>query len=148
MVGGGHEERIRHFGRAIEIEPDYAPAHAGMALAYITGVSWCQLWSPRDGVAKGKEIAQKAIELDPTLADGYVAMGLARMNFDWDWAGAEKDLKKALELNPNSPVALDTYANFLMMRGRFDEAVGLLRKGHWSWIPCRRRFTRSGATYL
>jgi serine/threonine-protein kinase len=79
-------------------------------------------------VPKGKEIAQKAIRLDPTLADGYIAMGMARMNFDWDWAGAEKDLKKALELNPNSALALDTYTNFLAIQGRFDEAVMLQKR--------------------
>ena len=119
----GATNALRHFRRAIEIEPNYAPAHAGMALVIITGSGWLQIWPPREGVPKGKEIAQKAIELDPTLADGYIALGQALMNFDWDWAGAEKALKKALELNPNSPLALDSYTNFLAMQGRFDEAV-------------------------
>jgi len=117
----GATNALLHFRRAIEIEPNYAPAHAGMALVYTAG--WLQVWPPREWVPKGKEIAQKAIQLDSKLADGYIAMGMARMNFDWDWAGAQKDLKKALELSPNSPLALDFYSNFLQVQGRFDEAV-------------------------
>ena len=114
---------ILHFGRAIEIEPDYAPAHAGMALAYISASTFVQLWPSREGVPKGKEIAQKAIELDAALAEGYIARGLARLDYDWDWDGAENDYKKALELSPNSALALDSYATLLPLRGRFDEAV-------------------------
>jgi TolB-like protein/Flp pilus assembly protein TadD len=116
-----------YFQKAIQIEPDYAPAHAGLAIVYITGSGWMQFWSPA-GVPIGKEFAQKAMQLDPTLAEGYVAMGWARMNFDWDWAGAEKDLRKAVELNPRSPLALDAYAGFLLIRGRFDEAITALNK--------------------
>jgi adenylate cyclase len=122
---------LRNFQKAIEIEPDYAPAHAGLALAYVDASTWNNigLWSPREGVPKGKEAAQKAIQLDPMLPDGYVAMGFARMNFDWDWAGAEKDFKRALELSPHSPLALDAYASFLLLaRGRLDEAIAVVNK--------------------
>ena len=113
----GLNNALSHFRRAIEIVPDYAPAHAGMALVYINGGGWMDVWRPRDTVPLGLEFAQKAIQLDPTLADGYAARGWARMNFDWDWANAAKDCKKAVELNPNSVLALDTYANFLMVSG-------------------------------
>ena len=124
----GMTNAVRHFGRAIAIEPDYAPAHAGMALAYVSGSTFVQSWSPPEGVAKGKEVAQKAVQLDPTVADGYVAMGFARMIFDWDWTAAEKDFKKALELNPNSTVALDAYTNYLVIQGHFDEAVAVQKR--------------------
>ena len=122
---------LRYFQKAIEIEPEYAPAHAGTALAYVFASTWNNigLWSPREGLPKGRGAAQKAIELDPMLADGYVAMGYARMNFDWDWPGAEKHFKRALELSPQSPLALDAYANFLLfVRGRLDEAVAVLNR--------------------
>ena len=127
----GATNALRHFRRALEIEPDYAPAHAGVALAYVDASTWNNigLWSPREGVPKGEEAAQRAIELDPMLADGYVAMGFARMNFDWNWAGAEKDFKRALELSPHSPLALDAYASFLLLaRGRPDEAIAMLNR--------------------
>jgi serine/threonine-protein kinase len=119
----GMTNSLSHFRRAIEMEPDYAPAHAGMALTYISASTFVQLWPPREGVLKGKKIAQKAIELDPALAEGYYARGLARLNYDWDWDGAESDFKKALELTPNSALALDNYASFLLVRGRHEEAV-------------------------
>jgi TolB-like protein len=117
-----------YFQKAIEIEPDYAPAHAGVALTYLTASTRMSLWPPREGVPQGKEAAQRAIQLDPTLADAYVARGLARFSFDWDWAGAEQDFQRALELNPNSSLALDGYANLLAPRRRFDEAAALLSK--------------------
>ena len=118
----GMQNAILHFGRAIEIAPEYAQAHAGMALAYLAGSTF-QIWPPREGVPKGKDFAQKAIQLDPTFAEGYAVRALARMNFDWDWEDAEKDLTKALELNPNSILALDHHTNLLAVQGRFDEAV-------------------------
>jgi serine/threonine-protein kinase len=119
---------ILHFRRAVEIEPDYAPAHAGIALAYIQASTWIGLWRPQEGVPKGIEAAQKAIELDPVIADAYVAMGYMRMNFDWDWAGAEKDFKKALELNPHSPLALDGIANLFEFQRRFIDAIAMSKK--------------------
>ncbi len=119
---------LRYFEKAVESEPEYAPAHAGMALAYIAGSGWVQLWPPLEGVPKGKAFAQKAIQLDPALVDAYVARGIARENFDWDWAGAEKDFQKALELNPNSILALDSYGFLLYVRGRHNEATALLKK--------------------
>jgi len=121
---------LRYFQKAIEIEPNYAPAYAGTALAYVFASTWNSSgrWSPKEGVPKGKMAAERAIELDPMLADGYVAMGYARMNFDWDWPGAEKDFKRALELSPYSPLALDAYANFLILAGGLDEAVAVLNR--------------------
>ena len=121
----GIKNAILQFRRAIDIGPNYAPAQAGLAMAYIAASTWIQLWPPREGVPKGKEIAQKLIQSDPSLADGYTAFGQALINFDWDWPGAEKALRKALELNPNSSLALDTYGTFLTAWGRFDEAVAV-----------------------
>jgi tetratricopeptide (TPR) repeat protein len=126
-----HPNALRYFQKAIEIEPNYAPAYAGIALAYVFASTWnySGLWSPKEGVPKGKVAAERAIELDPMLADAYVAMGCARMNFDWDWPGAEKDFKRALEMSPYSPLALDVYANFLLLvRGRLDEAIAVLNR--------------------
>jgi len=130
-VGNDVTDALRCFQKAIDTEPDYAPAHAGISLFYIFSSTWNNvgLWSPREGVSKGKKAAQKAIALDPMLADGYVAMGFARMVFDWDWTGAEKDFRQALDLDPRSQLALDAYANFLLCaRGRLDDAVAMIKR--------------------
>jgi tetratricopeptide (TPR) repeat protein len=117
---------LGYFQKAIAIEPNYAPAHAGLAMAYISSSGWMGPWSPTNGVPLGKAAAQKAIELDPTLADAYVARGYARLNFDWDCKNAEQDFQQALKLSPRSPLALDAYANALVARAEFDQAVAAL----------------------
>lgn len=124
----GTANALRHFHRAIEIEPNYAPAYAGEALAYVWASSWIGLWPAREGMPKGKQAAQRAIQLDPMLTDAYVAMGYAQMLYDWDWTNAETNLKRALELSPHSSLALDGYVAFLVLKGRFDEAVAVANK--------------------
>ena len=119
----GFTSALRYFQRAIEIEPSYAPAYAGTALAYEFLAFWA---GPPREVLKCTEAARKAIELDPFIADAYLARGYARMSFDWDWPSAEKDFKKALELSPTSPLALDAYNNWLVPQGRLHEAVAML----------------------
>jgi len=121
----GMTSALGYFQKAIEIEPDYAPAHAGVALTYIYASAYFPILPPRDLMPKGIEAAQRAIQLDPMFADSYIARGYARMLYDWDWGGAGKDFKRALELNPHSSLALDAYANFLLFQRQFDEAVAV-----------------------
>lgn len=122
----GFTNAVRYFSKAVEIDPRYAPAHAGMALNHSTAASYFA--RPKDALMAAKEAAGRAIELDPQLAEGYVALGKVRMLLDWDWAGAGNDLKRALELSPNSSVALDEYQAFLMAQGRFQDGVAALEK--------------------
>lgn len=117
---------IDSFKKTIAIEPDYAPAHAGLALAYISASTFVGLMAPSDGIPLGKEEARKAIELDPMLADGHAAMGLAKENYDWDWAGAEEDFKKAVGLNPHSSLILDNYATLFLPQGQSKKAADIL----------------------
>jgi TolB-like protein/cytochrome c-type biogenesis protein CcmH/NrfG len=117
---------LHHFRRAVEIDPNYAPAHSGLALVYMAAAY--SLWPPREVMPKCREAAQRAIELDPMLADGYVARGFAKMDYDWDWSGAEADFQRALNLSPTSSLALDGYSNLLVARGRFDDAISVLSK--------------------
>lgn len=91
------------FARAIAVDSSFAPPHAGMAMTYCWGSSW--LLPPREAAPKAKAAAQRAIELDPNLADAYVARGAARVVFDWDWSGGESDLQRALEFSPHSSLA-------------------------------------------
>ena len=107
-----------YFQRAIELDPSYAPAYAGAALAYLNTIR-----ADAEALPKARVAAQRAIELDPQLADGFVARGYLRLVPDWDWAGAESDFKHAVALSPKSSLALDAYNTFLRVRGRFQEAI-------------------------
>ncbi|MBI3416448.1 MAG: tetratricopeptide repeat protein [Verrucomicrobia bacterium] len=118
---------LRYFEKAIGIDPSYAPAHAGKALIYEIAAEW-KFWPARLAMPKARQAAQKAIEFDPMFADGYSAMGVVQADFDWDWASAEKSFRRALELNPNSSLMLDSYAWFLAGRGRFEEAITLMKR--------------------
>ena len=93
-----------------------------MALAFI--------WSgnlggglPRVEYEKAKQAVTKALELDNNLAEGYAVSGQMKLFYEWDYAAAEKDLLRAIELEPNSDLAHKQYAFYLAVRGRFDEAI-------------------------
>ncbi len=115
------ERGIRYFEEAIEIDPNYAPAHAGLAFA------WANLSSaylpPREAMPRAKAAASRAIELDPNLPEAHIWLGVAHLFFDFDWVGAERELGQALDLNPNSAEAHLAYGNYLLSVGRTDEAV-------------------------
>ena len=115
------ERGIRYFEEAIEIDPSYAPAHAGLAFA------WANLSSaylpPREAMPRAKAAASRAIELDPNLPEAHIWLGVAHLFFDFDWVGAERELGQALDLNPNSAEAHLAYGNYLLSVGRTDEAV-------------------------
>src|SRR5262245_4967299 len=105
---------------AIEKDPAFALAHAGLADCY--AVSYYYVGErPRDSVALVKMHASKAIELDPTLAEPHTSMGFAHF-LDWDFPAAEKEFLRAIELNPNYPTAHHWYSRFLRAMGRNDEA--------------------------
>ena len=102
---------LNHLRRAVEIEPNYSQAQAGLALAWVSASTFIGLMAPTN-VLQGKDAAERAIKLDPTLADAYVARGYARLQYDWDWRGAEMDFTNALALSPHSSVAADGYSTF------------------------------------
>jgi serine/threonine-protein kinase len=115
------KKSIDFFQQAVALDPNYAQAYAGLADAYEVLPSYSDL-PPEETYLKSKTAAQKAIELDPTLAEPHAALGGDLSEHDWDFAGAERELKRAIELNPNYATAHQWYAEFLGMMGRFDEA--------------------------
>src|SRR5438094_375045 len=113
---------IEYFQQAIDKEPGYALAYAGLADSYSSpGGGWNYL-SPSDSFPKAKAAARKALELDDTLAEAHAALAYATF-FDWDWPSAEREVKRAIELNPNSAVSHDRYAECLKTRLRFNESI-------------------------
>lgn len=123
----GYEQAVEHFKRAIELDPAYAHAYAGLADAF--------LFLGADNVPRQKELLSngraallKALELDETLAEAHASLGLLAMLFDWKWAEAEREFKRALELDPNYATAHQWYGEFLVDMGRSDQAIAEIKK--------------------
>ena len=116
------ERSVGCFERAIERDPGYAVAYAGMADAYVT-LGTYSTRPPADVMPKAKKALERALDIDPDLAEAYACRGCVRSVFDWSWADAERDFLRAIALNPSYATAHHWYAiNHLVPRGRFDEA--------------------------
>jgi serine/threonine-protein kinase len=121
-TGDGLRKGIAFFREAIESDPSFAGAYAGMADCFITLGTNIPL-PPREAMPKAKAAAMKAIEIDDGLAEPWTSLGAVRWWFEWDWEGAEDAYRRAIELNPNYATAHDGYSMFLSARGRFGDAV-------------------------
>ncbi len=118
---------LEYFEKATQLDPTFAPAYGGMALYYTTaGFSR----PPKQVFPKGAEAAMKALRLDPELAEAHAALGYAKLNYEWDWAGAEREFRRAIELNPGSSDAHWMYAVYLTAMTRFDEAMSEAKRAH------------------
>jgi tetratricopeptide (TPR) repeat protein len=99
-TAAGLKKSIEYFQQAIDKDPSYALAYAGLADSYSgLGGDWLCL-SPSDSFPKAKAAAMKALELDDTLAEAHAALAYAVFFADWDWPSAEREFKRAIELNP------------------------------------------------
>jgi len=108
---------IQYFQEAIEKDPAYAMAYVGLAECYVTGDLLNREAGPRITAA-----AQKALEIDPTLGEPHAALATIKDGNEFDWAGAEKEYRRAIELSPNYATAYHWLAESLAMQGRFDES--------------------------
>jgi len=116
------EKAVEYLKRAIEMDPKYALAYAQLAETYAVIGEWGFL-SPREAFPRAKEAAQKALEIDDSLAEAHCALAQVKYLFEWDWQSAEAEFKKSLSLNPNYAIGHMQYGEFLMCLRRFDEAV-------------------------
>ena len=120
------ESAIQYFQQALAREPDNAIAYARLAEAYYYQST---IYKPPLAVMpQAKAAAARAIELDETLADAHASLGKIKLSFDWDWAGAEREFRRALELNPNLSSAHAGYAEYLQTQNRGDDAIRELRR--------------------
>ena len=113
---------IRYFEQAIAEDPGYALAYSGLADSYALDIDYRGV-PVIEGMERAKAEARKAIELDETLAEAHTSLGWVTFIYDWDWTGADREFRRAIELNPGYPTARQWYAWCLMAMGRFDEAL-------------------------
>jgi len=112
---------IEHFEQAIEIDPTYALAYAGLADSYYR-VS--NVYAPtREAMPKAKAAAMKALEIDETVSEAHAALGLIRMFYDWDWSGAKEEFERAIEISANNAMAHQRFGLYFSLFGRFEEAM-------------------------
>jgi serine/threonine-protein kinase len=124
---GDLEAAQRYFELAIAKDPNYALGYTGIALVWL-GRSQLGLISPGEAAAKGKPAVMKALELDDAVAETHFTLAGFRTWSEWDWAGAEPEFRRAIELNPSFPDAPAYYSHFLMTLGRPDEAMPYARR--------------------
>ena len=118
---------IAHFRQAIARDPGYASAYSGLADAYAL-LGFRGGLPSKDALVQAKAAAQKAIELDNTLAEPHASLAFIAETHEWDWATAEREYKRALELNPGDARAHHWYAGYLMYVGRFEEGIAEARR--------------------
>jgi tetratricopeptide (TPR) repeat protein len=123
----GLRESVHSFEQAISRDPKFAVAYTGLADAYNL-LSQLGFIAPREGMERARDAAARALAMDPRLAEGHVSLGAVLEAYDWDWAGAEREYRRALELNPGLPAAHLWYGMFLRDQGRLQEALPELRQ--------------------
>ena len=113
---------VKYFEQAIAEDPGYALAYSGLADSYALDLDY--RGSPvQEGMERAREEARKAIELDETLAEAHTSLGWVTFIYDWDWAGAEREFTRAIQLNPHYATARQWHSWFLVAMGRVDEAI-------------------------
>ena len=121
LTGEGWKKAIEFFQEAISKDPNHAAAYAGMAHAY----SWLGFFGylpAKEAMKKADEAANKAIQLDDSIAEAHAALGYVAL-FDWNWRVAEQEIRRALELNPNLSLAHLYYGQYFSSQGRLDDAI-------------------------
>jgi TolB-like protein len=118
----GFQEAIKYFELTLQKDPNYALAYYGLAEVFYAISYWANV-PPNEAYPKAKEYAKKAIEIDEDIGEAHAALGLVYTFYDWDWNEAEKELTRALELNPSSAIIHMSYSWFLSLVKRHEEAI-------------------------
>ncbi len=127
FTNDGFGKGIDYFNQAIGIDPNYALAYSGLAFNYNNAGDW--MTPPREAGPKAKEAAKRALAIDDTLADAHLSLATTAHWYEWDWATAEREFKRAIELNPNDPRPHGYYSWYLVLVGRTDQALAEAKRG-------------------
>jgi serine/threonine-protein kinase len=123
------KDSLKFFHAALEKDPSYALAYAGLANAYTIMGVYGPL-TPQEAYPQAREAALKALRLDDNLAAAHVSLGAVKILDDWDWPGAGRELQRAIELEPNNVDAHNLYSYYLQAIGRADAAIEAMRRAH------------------
>lgn len=123
----GFDKGTEYFQQAVRKDPNYALAYSGLADCY-SSLGESGLAPSRDSYLRAKDAALKALELDDTLAEAHSSLALIKSSYDWDWLGADKEIQRAIELNPGYTDAHRLRAEVLWQTGRLDEAISETRR--------------------
>jgi len=118
----GMKKGLELFRQALDKDPSYALSHAGIAECYNMMGYW-GVSAPHHVSPQAKAASSKALEIDENLAEGHAARGWAQFSYDWDWGSAEKELQRAIQLNPGYATAHQWYSHLLIYQGRHAEAL-------------------------
>jgi len=116
-----------YFEQAIIKDPNYALAYAGIAEVNVFNTFFMSI-APRDAIQKAKKYLNIALELDENLAEAHAVMGRVHLFYDWDWEKADREFRRALELNPNSALILNHYCDYLSISGQHERALSLIKR--------------------
>ena len=127
------QKSIEYFQNAITKDPSYAPAYAGLADAYsLLGSIGTDDLPPSQVMPKAKTAALKAVALDDSLAEGHTSLAYVKLSYDWDLPGAEREFKRAIDLNPGYATAHHWYAHYFLAAGEPDKALAEIRRAQVS----------------
>jgi tetratricopeptide (TPR) repeat protein len=123
----GFEKAVVNFGRAIELQPRYAQAYADLAETYCWAVA-TQMIPAQEGLLKARQAAMKALELDETLSQAHSSLAWVKYVYEWNFAEAEREFHRSLELNPGTSWPVLWYGMYLAQANRIEESVAEMKK--------------------
>ena len=123
----GFENAIQHFERAIKLDPDYAEPYVGLSNTYGL-LPIYNFASPGDSMPKSRELAEKAISINPNMGSAYTAIAWVQFMYDYEWKNAENNFKKGVELNPNNATGFHWYAIYLLQVGQVERVYPTIKK--------------------
>lgn len=126
-TGDDLQKAAEYFTRAVQLEPNFAQGHAALASAIVLLPEYARV-APKVCYDKAENEAKAALRIDPTLAEAHAVLGLVKTEYEWDWAGAEREFQRAIELNPNYPTTHHWYAILFRVQGQLRAALSEFKR--------------------
>ncbi|HEX3183237.1 MAG TPA: protein kinase [Pyrinomonadaceae bacterium] len=117
----GFNKGIDYFEQAITKDPNFARAYSGLAFCYLNQIDW--VFAPKESLPKVRQAVESALKLDETLAEAHTMQAMLLLQYDWNWAAAEREFRRAIEIDPNYALGRSFLAWYLAAMGRFDESI-------------------------